>query len=689
MTALPAPAVLAPNLEQAQRYLEILDPGETRFSFATFDDVRGPDGKPRGDRLARTFHGTLAEHADELARLNARGAGVFVTINRTNLAGRTAADITDIRAAWHDEDRANVTPILPADMPPHVIVETSPGRTQRLWRAEGLKPDQHRAVMRAMVERHGSDRAATDIARVLRLPGFFHMKRAPHMVRIVAIDPFADWGAYSAQQVLAAFPPIPEAPRAPVAAPVDFDADTIRDALGFIAAEQRDTWLTIGMALHNASGGSEEGYDLWFEWSEQSDKFDEADQRHKWDGFKPAGNGKAVTLGSLFKLARDGGWKGSAHERLSPFAPVPDDLSVAPEPSATPAWERLFPTAERWSGAEPQPQSFVVDKLIPEGFVTLLVSAGGRGKTTLCLQAMVAVASGTDLLGFKTSKGAAFGMFCEDSDAELHRRILRTCDAQGVSFAAVAGSVSPVSFIGRDTLLWGEKQGASKVLEAIDRALSERPGLKLLAIDGVAQVFGASEIDRGQVTRFMAALNGIASRHGVAIVLISHESKSSEDTDTHAASGSTAWINSARSVLKLGLPEKAGKNAGRDMASPVRILKHIKANLGPKAAPIECSFADGTFRLTHSANAQRAECRRLVRDHLPVLLAGEARYSLHVQARNSAAKALAALPEFFLLDKGEIQEALEALCGSIVEEVEYDNKGSKVKMLRMIADSLR
>jgi len=77
----------------------------------------------------------------------------------------------------------------------------------------------------------------------------------------------------------------------------------IRQALGYIPTDDRDTWLKVGMALHSTESG-DQAYGLWNEWANQSDKFDIADQRRIWDSFKPG----AVTLGSLFALAKNNGW---------------------------------------------------------------------------------------------------------------------------------------------------------------------------------------------------------------------------------------------------------------------------------------------------------------------------------------------------------------------------------------------
>ena len=69
------------NREAAQRLLQALDPHTDRFTFQLFDD-----NKDRKDgSLARTLHGTLDQHYATLVNYSRRGAGIFVTVNATNL----------------------------------------------------------------------------------------------------------------------------------------------------------------------------------------------------------------------------------------------------------------------------------------------------------------------------------------------------------------------------------------------------------------------------------------------------------------------------------------------------------------------------------------------------------------------------------------------------------------------------
>ena len=103
-----APA--APDFAEARAFLTDLDPTATFFTFQTFDDVKGRhDGS-----LTRVLHGPLDDAmAATLADLNARGAGVFVTVNATDGKGRTKENILRLRSTWHDQDNPAVEPLFP------------------------------------------------------------------------------------------------------------------------------------------------------------------------------------------------------------------------------------------------------------------------------------------------------------------------------------------------------------------------------------------------------------------------------------------------------------------------------------------------------------------------------------------------------------------------------------------------
>jgi hypothetical protein len=83
----------------------------------------------------------------------------------------------------------------------------------------------------------------------------------------------------------------------------------IRSALKCIPADNRDDWLRVGMALHWTGWGDQARF-LWDDWSRTSPKFDQAGQESAWRGFGDSSRAGLVTLGTVFHLAKQNGWRG-------------------------------------------------------------------------------------------------------------------------------------------------------------------------------------------------------------------------------------------------------------------------------------------------------------------------------------------------------------------------------------------
>jgi len=206
MSAIPNFNTLAPDLKQAEHFLRLLDPSAEKFTFQTFTDAKP---KPEHDPLKGVRHGSLEACAGWLSAMNQAGAGVFVTINETDGRGRKLENITAIRALWQECDRGD-EPGLPVD--PHIIVESSPGKHHRYILVDGAPLDQFEAVQLRLVNDYGSDPNAKDRSRVLRLPGFYHLKNPaqPHRVQLVhesGSQPMP-WS-----EALRRFPPVPDSDR--------------------------------------------------------------------------------------------------------------------------------------------------------------------------------------------------------------------------------------------------------------------------------------------------------------------------------------------------------------------------------------------------------------------------------------------------------------------------------------------
>jgi hypothetical protein len=191
-----------PDRRQAERFLRLLDPCATSFTFQSFDDNKGrakahtanntlrkQQGKPPlPSPFARVLQGTLDECWDRLIQLNQQGAGIFVTVNETDGTGRKIKNVERVRALFVDLDGSPLDPVKHSDLPPHLMIESSPSRWQTYWLAAigGIKLEQFSTLQKGLAARHGGDPSVHDLSRVMRLPGLLHLKGQPHLVKIVA-----------------------------------------------------------------------------------------------------------------------------------------------------------------------------------------------------------------------------------------------------------------------------------------------------------------------------------------------------------------------------------------------------------------------------------------------------------------------------------------------------------------------
>ena len=118
-----------------------------------------------------------------LQEQNQSGADIFIGMNpvRDGSRSRTKEQIREIRHAYLDLDEeasASLNAIrTTGDVPPpNFVLDTSPGKHQVVWRIEGLATSHAETLLRALASQYGGDPAATDVSRLLRLPGFTNRK---------------------------------------------------------------------------------------------------------------------------------------------------------------------------------------------------------------------------------------------------------------------------------------------------------------------------------------------------------------------------------------------------------------------------------------------------------------------------------------------------------------------------------
>jgi putative DNA primase/helicase len=120
--------------------------------------------------------------------------------------------------------------------------------------------------------------------------------------------------------------------------------EAITAALGFIPADDRDTWLRVGMGLKSELG--EDGFPLFESWSERGISFDDKAVKATWKSIKPGG---PVTIATLIGEAKKNGFD---PKRYTPPAPLSDaDKARIERERAASQAAAAAATAEKQAGA--------------------------------------------------------------------------------------------------------------------------------------------------------------------------------------------------------------------------------------------------------------------------------------------------------------------------------------------------
>ncbi len=150
--------------------------------------AKSPDG---GRRSCFKIRCRLSSPANMrfLKRKNAEGYAIFFTLNRSDGAGVKKQNIISAEALALDMDGAPLPKTF--DVPPHLIVNTSPKKYQCFW---AMNPstdfDECEDTARRLAGYYGGDPTVCDIAHVFRLAGFLHWKSGPYRSRIFRMNEF-------------------------------------------------------------------------------------------------------------------------------------------------------------------------------------------------------------------------------------------------------------------------------------------------------------------------------------------------------------------------------------------------------------------------------------------------------------------------------------------------------------------
>ena len=170
------------SIAQAREFLNrCFEPGDTIAVL-----LRGETAPHVRQRTVRCEQALAHRYLGWLQHENANGANLYVAANPLvpGSRRRTKESIAEIRHLYLDIDfdgETRLSALMASDQvpSPNIIVSTSPGKRQVLWRVEGFSFEQQENTLKLLALKFGGDSACTDCNRVIRVPGFANRKYVP------------------------------------------------------------------------------------------------------------------------------------------------------------------------------------------------------------------------------------------------------------------------------------------------------------------------------------------------------------------------------------------------------------------------------------------------------------------------------------------------------------------------------
>lgn len=314
-----------------------------------------------------------------------------------------------------------------------------------------------------------------------------------------------------------------------------------------------------------------------------------------------------------------------------------EELEFVPAPvSATST--TTTPRQTEWSApdllaAHFDPPKYAVPGIVPQG-LSMVIGGPKMGKSWLTLGIALGVASGGKVLGYiDVPQGEALVYALEDTPVRLQDRLRQMLGDEPAPQALTVVTALP-------------RLGAGGA-DALDAALTKRPGCRYVVVDVLARV--RDPLGKGQQYESdyaaIATLKEIADAHGVALTVVHHDRKAAASDFVEKCSGTNGIAGAADALLVLtrsrgradarlnitgrDLEERTealdfhaepitgwrlsveGQAAARELATTsATILSHLARTgvpLGPKQIADELSLSHPLVRRTLSRMVEREQ----------------------------------------------------------------------------------
>lgn len=245
------------------------------------------------------------------------------------------------------------------------------------------------------------------------------------------------------------------------------------------------------------------------------------------------------------------------------------------------------------------PRQWVYGRELVRGFVSVLASTGGTGKTAYTMVSGVSVALARSLFHpgmgevpahLRVHKSGPVWFYnLEDPQDELRRRIKATLQHHKVSREALTGKIFLDSGRDRPLVVAVRVAGVglvqAPVLVPLIAELKLRQ-ISVLIIDPFVQSHGAEENRNEEMNLVMAAWGRVANEANCAVWLVHHFRKGGQGGDAEAVRGAAAIQGAARSMHTLStMTMEEAASLGVPPEDRWQFIRHdnVKQNMAPVA----------------------------------------------------------------------------------------------------------
>jgi putative DNA primase/helicase len=322
--------------------------------------------------------------------------------------------------------------------------------------------------------------------------------------------------------------------------------EELASALTALDADDRDTWIRVGMCLRECG---EAGYRLWNEWSKTSPKYKAGECRKKWmRDIKP---GKGLSFESVFKMAQEGGWKNPLGSKAKKVEDDDYDFGVILS-QIQDAREVVIQDGDienlgglgviRADCIAPSRVKWLWPGYLARGKINILAGDPGCGKTMIACAIEAAVTTGHQFpTGDACSPGRVLMFTSEDdlSDTIIPRLLAAGADMSRVRFIMSA-------FDDKGQM---HKFDPQTNLGSVVKMFQEEP-FDLLVLDSLSDFVTGDSNKNEDVRNSLDKLKDITERCGFALLGIMHQSKGSAGQKLqNRVIGSVGFVGKARLLM--------------------------------------------------------------------------------------------------------------------------------------------